>query len=153
MSNFTSTGSHTVNVTGSTFRDNGKGVSLANNTSTDLTFNVSNNAEIVRSQSNALELLASFDATPSMQNSGTFGNNVVGDNNADSGSRDLHGIAIDLRGDERSILAVTGNSVRHVDFNGIFMQDADFGALGGAPSDADLTVRDNSIQNSSSFSS
>ncbi|HEX6737818.1 MAG TPA: hypothetical protein VF310_06095, partial [Vicinamibacteria bacterium] len=147
LSNFSSTGSHTVNVTGSTFRDNGKGVSLANNVSTDMTFNVTGNLEVVRSASNALELLTSFDATPSMLNSGTIGNNVVGNGAADSGSATLHGIAIDLRGDERSVLAVNGNSVRNVDFNGIFLQDADFGSLGGSPSDADLTVRDNSIQN------
>jgi hypothetical protein len=69
----------------------------------------------------------------------------VGNTAADSGSRDLHGIAVDLRGDARTILNVSSNSVRHVDFMGIFIQDADFGASVGSSS-TDLTVRDNSVQ-------
>jgi hypothetical protein len=64
----------------------------------------------------------------------------------DSGSADLHGIAVDLRGDERSILAVNGNTVRHVDFAGLFISDADFGGMAGPPSDHDLTVRDNLLE-------
>jgi hypothetical protein len=147
LSNFTSSGSHTVNVNTSIFRDNGKGLSLANNTNTDLLFNVLNNNEVVRSQSNALELIASADATSAMEARGTFSGNVVGDNNADSGSRDLHGIALDMRGDERALLAVNNNNVRHVDLVGLFISDADFGTLAGPPSDHDLTVRDNSVQN------
>jgi hypothetical protein len=146
LSNQASSASHTVNVGTSIFRDNGKGVSLATNTSADLTFGVSNNTEIVRSLSNALELVTSFDSTSAMQVQGTLSGNVVGDANADSGSAQLHGIALDLRGDERSILAVSNNSVRHVDLVGLFVNDADFGTNPGSPSDHDLTMRDNSVQ-------
>ena len=68
-----------------------------------------------------------------MEARGTFSGNVIGNNNADSGSRDFHGIAIDLRGDERALLAVNSNTIRHVDFQGIFVQDADFGASPDRP--------------------
>jgi VCBS repeat-containing protein len=146
LGSFAGSGAHDVTVSNDVFRDNGKAVSLGSNTSTSLTFSVVDNAEIVRSESNALELLGSSDSTSAMQLSGTFGNNVVGNGTPDSGSRDWNGIAIDLRGDERSILAVTGNSIRNVDFQGIFVSDADFGGLAGTPSADDLTVRDNVVQ-------
>jgi hypothetical protein len=147
LTNYTGSGSHTANVSTSIFRDNGKGLSLASNTTTDLLFNVLNNAEVVRSLGNALELITSTDATSAMEARGTFSGNVIGNNNADSGSQDFHGIAIDVRGDERALLAVNSNTIRHVEFQGIFIQDTDFGAVAGPPSDHDLTIRDNSVQN------
>ncbi len=146
LGSFAGSGAHDVTVSNDVFRDNGKAVSLGSNGSTDLTFSVVGNTEIVRSQSNALELLGSSDSTSAMQLSGTFASNVIGDGTPDSGSRDLNGIAIDLRGDERSILAVNGNSISNVDLQGIWVSDADFGTVSGTPSADDLTVRDNVVQ-------
>jgi hypothetical protein len=146
LSNFAGSGGHTVVVADSGFRDNGRAVSLAANGNAGLHFSVTNNLEIVRSASSAIELLSSSDTSSATQVVGTISGNVVGNGNPDSGSRDWHGIAVDLRGDERSVVAVTGNTVRHADLMGIFLTDADFGANPGPPSDADFTVRDNAVR-------
>jgi hypothetical protein len=143
---FQSSGPQAVSIVTSIFRDHDKAISLLNSGSTDLTFDILGNNEIVRSLGNAVEVVTSSGATSAMTVQGTIANNVVGNHNVESGSRNQHGIVIDLRGDERSILAITGNTVRHVDQVGILVSDADLGATVGPPSEADLTVRDNSVQ-------
>jgi hypothetical protein len=145
LSNYGGTGGHTVVVTGNVFRDNGRAVSLAANGTAGLTFGVSDNLEIVRSAGNAVELLSSSDTAAATQLVGSVHGNVIGNANPDSGSRDAYGIAIDLRGDERAIVAATGNAVRHTDLTGLFVTDTDFGTNPGPPGDSDVTVRDNTV--------
>jgi hypothetical protein len=146
LSNYAGTGGHTVAVSGNVFRDNGRAVSLAANGTAGLAFGVSDNLEIVRSAGNAIELMSSSDTAPATQVVGSISGNVVGDLNANSGSRDAYGVVVDLRGDERTVVAVTGNGVRHTDLSGLLVTDADFGANPGPPSDSDVTVRDNTVQ-------
>ena len=95
LANTSGTGNFTINVTNSTFRDNGASVTLQTSSSADLTFDISNNTEIVRSISNAIQLVAGSDSTPASQIRGTISGNVIGDGTANSGSRDMFGIALD----------------------------------------------------------
>jgi hypothetical protein len=146
VGSFGGTGVHSVAVTGSTLRDNGRGVSLATSGAAALDFDVTSNLEIVRTASSAIEVLSAADTPSSTAVTGSIAGNVVGNAAADSGSRDAYGIAVDLRGDERAVVAVTGNDVRHTDLTGLLVTDADFGVIGGPPSDTDVTVRDNAVR-------
>jgi hypothetical protein len=146
LSNYAGTGGHTVAVSGNVFRDNGRAISLAANGTAGLNLGVTNNLGIVRSAGNAIEVMSSSDTAPATQVVGSVSGNVVGDLDANSGSRDAYGIVVDLRGDERTIVAVTGNEVRHTDLSGLFVTDADFAAAAGVPSDSDITVRDNTVR-------
>jgi hypothetical protein len=145
LANTSGTGNFTINVTNSIFRDNGASVTLQTSSSADLTFDISNNTEIVRSISNAIQLVAGSDSTPSSQIRGTISGNVIGDGTADSGSRNMFGIALDLRGDQDAVIAVNNNNVRNSDFEGIWVSSADFGTLAGPSAKFDLTLRDNTV--------
>jgi hypothetical protein len=57
----------------------------------------------------------------------------------------MFGIALDLRGDQDSIIAVNNNNVRNSDFEGIWVSSADFGTLVGPSARLDLTLRDNTV--------
>ncbi|HEX9189871.1 MAG TPA: right-handed parallel beta-helix repeat-containing protein, partial [Vicinamibacteria bacterium] len=146
VGNFGGTGVHAVAVTGSTLRDNGRGVSLATSGAASLDFDVTSNLEIVRTTSSAIEVLSAADTPSTTFVTGSVAGNAIGNTAADSGSRDAYGIAVDLRGDERAVVAVTGNDVRHTDLTGVLVTDADFGVIGGPPSDTDVTVRDNAVR-------
>jgi hypothetical protein len=146
LSNYAGTGGHTVVVSGNVFRDNGRAVSLAANGTAGLNLGVTSNIEIVRSAGNAVEVMSSADTAAGTQVVGSVSGNVVGDASANSGSRDAYGIVVDLRGDERTVVAVTGNDVRHTDLSGLFVTDADFAAVPGSPSDSDVTVRDTTVR-------
>jgi hypothetical protein len=135
-----------VVLSGNSFRDNGRAISLSANGTAGLSLRLENNLEILRSAGNAIEVMSSADTLATTQVVGSISGNVVGDANANSGSHDAYGIVVDLRGDERAIVSLANNDVRHTDWSGLFVTDADFGAIPGAPSDSDVTVRDNTVR-------
>ena len=111
----------------------------------DLDFTVSNNSTVDDSVSNAIQLVAGSTSTPSSQITGTISNNAIGNGALDSGSQDMFGIAMDLRGDQQSVLDISGNTVQNTDFEGIWVSSADFGSLAGPSATLDLTLRDNDV--------
>ena len=134
----------TLNVSNSTFQSNGAAVTLQSSASADLDFDISNNTQIVDSISNAIQLVAGSSSTTSSQIRGTISGNVIGDGTLDSGSRDMFGIALDLRGNQDAVIAVNNNQVSNTDFEGIWVSSADFGAIAG-DGVLDLTLRDNTV--------
>ncbi len=139
MSNMSNTGKGTVSVSGSTFTTNGKGVSIGSSQSADHDFDIDNN-NFVDHISNAIEFVSSADATTSSTTRGVINNNDIGDGSLDSGSQNLYGIAVDLRNNGDTTLAITNNNVRNSDFEPIWVSSADFGdAAGGGLLDLTLT--------------
>jgi hypothetical protein len=144
VSSFIGTGSQALTLSGNTFTNNGRALSLATGGTAGLTLAVLNN-QATGSTGSAVELVSSPDTAAAAVVRGTVANNTIGTSGAaDSGSRDAYGIAIDLRGDERAILDVSGNTVRRSDWSGVFVSDADFGTSPDA-SDSDVTVRNNAV--------
>ena len=136
---------HVLDITGNTFRDNGSAVTLQTSGSADLAFDVVENLEIVRSASNAIQLVAGAGSTEASTIRGTIAGNGIGNGTADSGSRDMFGVALDLRGDQDAVIAVTGNTIRNTDFEGVWVSSADFGANPAQQGRLDLTLRDNGV--------
>lgn len=146
LMNVTDTATGNLNVTGGTHTDIGAAVTVQSAASADLGFNV-NGITSIRAISNAIQLVAGSTSTPSSNIVGIVVNNNIGNGSVDSGSRDSYGIALDLRGDQDSILSVVGNSIRNTDINGIFISSADFGTLVGPGARMDLRLRDNTVSN------
>ncbi len=145
LTNFANTSAQTVSVTGSEFRNNGKAISLGASDSADLTFDILNNLEIIGSISNAIDVVTSTTSTNAALVKGTISGNVIGNANVDSGSRDLFGIAIDIRGDADAVVAVTNNDIRHTDFEGIFVSDAFDNDPDAEKGRLDLTLTGNTV--------
>ena len=145
FSSFSGTGAQTVSVVGNVFRNNGKAVSLGASDSSDLTFDVLNNLEIVGSRSNAVEVVTSTTSTNAALAKGTISGNVIGSAAIDSGSRDASGIFVDIRGDADAIVAVKNNDVRHTDFEGIVVTDAFDNDLDAEKGRLDLTLTGNTV--------
>lgn len=139
------TGSHAVTATGNTLANNGRGLSIATSGLAPLGFEVAGNTQ-TGTAGTAVEVLSAADTPPTTTVIGRVTANTIGTAGvAGSGSRDAYGIGVDLRGDERAVVSVTGNIVRHTDLTGLLVTDADFGVLAGAPGDSDVTVRDNQV--------
>jgi hypothetical protein len=145
LTTFTDTSRQTINISTSTFRDNNTGVDLGADLSSDLTFNVSNNTAFLRHATHPIQVVTSTTSTNASQVVGTISGNSIGDGTADSGSRDSNGILMDLRGDVDAVIAVTNNTIRNTDVDGIFVQtrldndaDAETGRL-------DLTLTGNVV--------
>ncbi len=148
--NLADTSVGTLNVNGSNFTDTGVMVTLGSTDSADLNFNITNNTGLRgSSQSNAMQLVAGSTSTNASQIRGTFSGNAIGDNTIESGTGEplpvAYGIAIDLRGDQDSALAVTGNTLQHTEWEGIWISAADFGSNAAQNPTTDLTVRDNNV--------
>jgi hypothetical protein len=124
-------------------------VALATVDDADVTFDIHDNATILRSKTNAIQVLAGATSTSNSHVVGKIRNNTIGDANADSGARDLMGIAIEFNDDADGIIDVTNNIIKHTDQDGIFIQSRDPNTGDGNPATAklDLHVRDNSVQN------
>jgi hypothetical protein len=133
-----------VNVSSSNFNDNTLGVDLSNALNADLTFNITGNT-LLRQANNAINIISGTTATNAAQLRGTVSNNIIGDNNADSGSRDAFGIGIDADGDVDAILAVTNNTIKHTDFEGIFAESAFDDDADAETGKLDLTVTGNTV--------
>lgn len=63
-----------------------------------MTFDLNNNT-VLNSKTNALQVLAVATSTANSHLVGRLRNNTIGDANADSGARDLIGIAIEINDD------------------------------------------------------
>jgi hypothetical protein len=144
--NFSDASSQTLDVSGSTFTDNNIAVAIVVTEDADTAFHLDGNTAL-RSKVNGIQVLAGATSTASAHLTGTITDNTIGDANADSGARDLHGIAIEVNDDAVAVIAVTGNQIRHVDQQGIFVdvRDPIPGDLDPATATLDLHVRDNTI--------
>ena len=67
-------------------------------------------------------MASSTTSTNASQWIGNIAGVSIGNGTPDSGSQDLHGIAIEMNGDADSIQSITGNTVRNTDIEGIFVQ-------------------------------
>jgi hypothetical protein len=145
---FANSSAHTVNVSTSAFTDNNMAVALGTVDDADVTFDIHDNATILRSKTNAIQVLAGATSTANSHVVGKIRNNTIGDTNVDSGARDLIGIAIEFNDDADGVIDVTNNTIRHTDQDGIFIQARDPNTGDGNPATAtvDLHVRDNSVQ-------
>ena len=144
--NFADASSHTLDVSGSSFTDNNIAVAIGVTEDADATFDIAGNTAL-RSKVNGIQVLAGATSTANAHVVGSITNNTIGDGSADSGARDLHGIAIEVNDDADAVIAVTGNQIRHVDQQGIFVdvRDPIPGDLDPATATVDLHVRDNTI--------
>ena len=145
LMNMADTATGTLNVSSSFFRDIGVAVTMQTSFSADLTFSISGNTEIVRSISNAIQLVAGSTSTNASQIRGTISGNVIGNGTVDSGSRDMFGIGLDLRGDQDAIIEVTNNLVQNTDFEGIWVSSADFGTNAAQSGRLDLKLTGNTV--------
>jgi Bacterial cadherin-like domain/Bacterial Ig domain/RTX calcium-binding nonapeptide repeat (4 copies) len=146
---FNDTSTLTADIGGNTFTDNGFAVGLSSDFSADMTFDIHDNPTILRSGTNAIQILAGSNSTADSQLRGRIRNNTIGNATADSGTRDLIGIAIEFNQDPDAVIDVTNNTIRHTDQDGIFIQARDPNTGDGNPATAtvDLHLRDNSVQN------
>jgi hypothetical protein len=133
-----------VNVSSSNFNDNTLGVDLSNALNADLTFNITGNT-LLRQANNAINIISGTTATNAAQLRGTVSNNIIGDNTVNSGSRDAFGIGIDADGDVDAIIAVTNNTIKHTDFEGIFAESAFDDDADAETGKLDLTVTGNTV--------
>ncbi|REJ85500.1 MAG: tandem-95 repeat protein [Acidobacteria bacterium] len=140
-----SNGAHEINVSTTNFQTHNTAIDLGFDFDSDLTFDVSNNTNIVGNTANAINIVSGTTTTNSARLRGTIDGNTIGSGAVDSGSTNAFGIAVDLRGDVDAVLSITNNPVRNTDIEGIFVQtrldndaDAEIGLL-------DLTLRDNTV--------
>ena len=143
---FADTSAHTVNVSTSTFTDNNIAVALGVTEDADATFDVNGNT-MLRSKTNAIQVLAGATSTAAAHVIGHIRNNAIGDTTADSGARDLIGIAIEFNDDADGVISVSNNNIRHTDQEGIFVQarDPNTGDSNAANATLDLHVLNNTI--------
>jgi len=136
-----------VTVTGNTFDGNASGINLVASLSDQLTFDIAGNT-LLGHASNVIQVLTAA-PTSGLADAevvrGKIRDNTIGGTEANSGSRNLFGIAIEINGDADAVIEVTGNVVSHTDQEGIFVQtrldndgDGDTGRL-------DLTLRNNAV--------
>src|SRR5690606_6898593 len=76
--------------------------------------------------------------------------NVLGNSTAGSGHVGeplpvQYGIAIDLRGDQDAVIAITNNTTNHTEWEGIWISAADFGSNAATNPVTDFTIRDNAV--------
>jgi hypothetical protein len=133
-----------VNVSSSNINDNTLGIDLSNALNADLTFNITGNT-LLRQANNAINIISGTTATNAAQLRGTVSGNFIGDNTADSGSRDAFGIGIDADGDVDAIIAVTNNTIKHTDFEGIFAESAFDDDADAETGKLDLTLTGNNV--------
>ncbi len=144
--NFADASSQILDVPGSSFTDNNIAVAIGVTEDADTTFDLDGNTAL-RSKVNGIQVLAGATSTANAHVAGSITNNTIGDADADSGARDMHGIGIEINDDAVAVIAVTGNQIRHVDQQGIFVdvRDPIPGDLDPATASLDLHLRDNTI--------
>ena len=119
--NGTDTSHRTISVTQSQFHDNSNGVNLLGGADADLTYTVTDSS-FLRHGINPIQVLSSSTSTNASQWVGEISGVTIGDGTPDSGSENLHGIAIEMNGDADSIQTIEGNDVRNTDIDAIFVQ-------------------------------
>ena len=143
---FADASAHTVNVSTSTFTDNNMAIAIGVTEDADATFDIDGNTAL-RSKTNAIQVLAGATSTANAHVVGSITGNSIGDSTADSGARDLIGIAIEINDDADAVIAVISNTIQHTDQQGLFVQarDPNTGDGNAANATVDLHIRDNSI--------
>jgi hypothetical protein len=136
----------TLNVSTSTFTDNNMAVAVGVVDDADITFDINGNTAL-RSETNGFQVLSGETSNTGSHVTGFIRNNTIGNANADSGSRDLHGIAVELNDDADGIISILNNTIQHVDQHGIFVTTRDLTGIDPTPNDAtlDVHIRDNAI--------
>ena len=127
--------SATLHITSSTFQDNNINLNLQSlGTGTQLVGASSNT--LLRAASNAVNIFGDG------QINGTLNGNTIGNGTADSGSRDANGIAVSHRSNLGWRLAITNNTIRNTDIEGIIARSGD---VAGNTGSLDLTITGNTI--------
>jgi hypothetical protein len=129
-------GTTTLSVTGSDFEHENIGIDIGSSSTGIHRFNIDNN-DVIFHRTNAVNIVGS-----SVMN-GTINNNRIGNGTADSGSMNSFGIAASHRGNATWALAVTNNTVKNTDFEGIFVRTGDL--LAGDSGTVNLTLTGNTV--------
>ncbi len=108
-------------ITNSTFNTNNTGIDVGVDFSADLNLVATGNT-LLNTTSNAFNIVGGTNSTTSSTYQAEISNNNIGNGTVNSGSMNTFGIAVDLRGDMRSIMRINANNVRNTDIEGIFMQ-------------------------------
>jgi large repetitive protein len=153
--NASSTGTNSVTFSSNTLTgdsgtthggtDLGGGVTINTDASSDTTFTISNN-NVQGAVDSALKIDLGTNATAGGTLSGTISNNTIGTAaTADSGSAQTNGISATLQGAGTETVAITGNTVRQYNLNGINVL-----TRLGAPT-LNATITGNSVANPGAF--
>jgi hypothetical protein len=129
-------GTTTLSVTGSDFEHENIGIDLGSSSTGIHRFNIDNN-DVVFHRTNAVNIVGTSVID------GTVNNNRVGNGTVDSGSMNSFGIAASHRGNATWSLALTNNTVRNSDFEGIFVRTGDL--LAGDSGTVNLTLTGNTV--------
>jgi VCBS repeat-containing protein len=129
-------GTTTLSILNSDFEHENIGIDLGASAGGTHRFNVDNN-DVTFHRTNAINLVGDGVLN------GTVNNNRVGNGTVDSGSMNSFGIAASQRGNATWALAITNNTVRNSDFEGIFVRTGDF--LTGDSGTVNLTLTGNTV--------
>jgi hypothetical protein len=134
----TSIGGGTTNltITNSTFEHENIAIDLGASAGGTHKFNVDNNT-VNFHRTNAINIVGNGVID------GTVNNNDVGNGTADSGSQNSYGIGVSHRGNSNWKLALTNNTIRNTDFEGIFVRTGDL--LAADNGRVDLTLTGNTV--------
>lgn len=133
-----------VTISASEFRDNYIGIDLAHGGTGAFTFDVAGNT-LLRHEVEPLRIGTSDTTTTATQVTGRVRNNVVGNGVADSGSALGRGLSMDFRGGADAIVAVTGNTIRNTDYEGVYIQGRIDNPLSAQSGRLDLTFTGNTV--------
>lgn len=114
LTTFAGNSTHTVNVSGSRFTDNNMAVQLGAIENADVNFDINGNT-VLRSQTNAIQVLAGSGTNAASNYRGSIRNNTIGDGTTDSGARDAFGIALEFNDAADAVVSVTGNNAAAVE--------------------------------------
>ena len=140
LTSFSDASVQNVTVINSTLTNNNIGVDLGGTSASDWRFNVSSNT-LTGHTTDAIFIVADR-TSGSGTAQGTINNNVIGNGTADSGARDQYGIHISQRDAAALIVAVTNNTIRNTDFEGILIRSGD---IAGSTGSVNLTLTGNTV--------
>ncbi len=126
-----------------TFTDNWTGVDFAHDGNGAMTCKVEG-CTLTGSISSAIRIGSTTTSSAAMDINGVVRNNIIGDTTPDSGSRDAHGIVLDVCGDPDARFAVTGNTIQHTDVQGFYAVTR-LPATAGGTNPLDLTYTGNIV--------
>ncbi len=124
-----------IAITDSTLTDNNIGIDLGSSGSGQQRITVSSNT-LLRHATSAINIIGDGVIT------GTVGGNIIGNGSPGSGARDYYGIAVSHRSNLDWRLAITNNTIRNTDFEGIFIRSGDISTNTGS---LDLTLTGNTV--------
>ncbi len=140
LTSFSDTSIQNITLINSTLTNNNIGVDLGGTSTSNWRFNVSGNT-LTGHTTDAIFIVADSTST-STTAQGTINNNVIGNGTADSGARDQYGIHVSQRESAQLIVAITNNTVRNTDYEGILIRSGD---IAGPSGRMDLTLTGNTV--------